>query len=87
MEKTYGEKLVRSGFNPSDSILVKVLKETAANFIDQVQTIVDSADAGDFNADAEEMSAEELQRLKRWAALAITNMETACMYAVKAATI
>ncbi len=85
MEKTYGEKMVRSGFNPSESEDVKKLKEAAAAFIDLIREVRDRAslkrDATDNGA------ADELVTISRWTAIACTDVETACMYAVKAATI
>jgi hypothetical protein len=75
MEKTLGEQRVRTSFNPSDDSIVQHIKERAAEFINYV----------DDNIKIEEGSFQpsEKERLK---ALAMTAIEEAAMWAVKAAT-
>ena len=70
VEKTFGEKRVRTSFNPSEQSTVQHIKERAAEFINYVN---DNVAAGD----------GEVGRLK---ALALTSIEEAAMWAVKAAT-
>lgn len=69
-EKSLGEKRVRTSFNPSDNSIVQSIKERAAEFINYINDNVPAADS-------------ESGRLK---ALALTEIETAAMWAVKAAT-
>lgn len=69
-ERTLGEKRVRTSFNPSDQSNVQHIKERAAEFINYVNDNVEAKDA-------------EGARLK---ALALTSIEEAAMWAVKAAT-
>lgn len=69
--QTFGMKAVGLDFNPSGNVQVKNLKEAAANFIDQVNNLREKTD------DPE---------VKRMASVAITEAQTAQMWAVKAAT-
>ncbi|MGR3433497.1 MAG: Acb2/Tad1 domain-containing protein [Shimia sp.] len=69
-----GEYRVGLGFNPSGDSVVGNLKRAAADLIDQIEAI----ETGDDVAQAAERS-----RLK---AKAITDVEAAAMWAVKAAT-
>lgn len=68
--KTLGEKRVRTSFNPSDDSIVQNIKERIAEVINYVNDNVNSVDG-------------EQGRLK---SLALTQLETAEMWAVKAAT-
>lgn len=70
---THGEFLVGISFNPGGNAMVNVLKEKAAALIDIIETIEPSAN----------QISGEVQRLK---ALAVTHIEDAAMWAVKAAT-
>lgn len=70
-EQTYGEKAVGLTFNPSGDPLVQSFKEKAAAFIDEANALRLRSD------DAE---------VKRMASVAITEAQTAQMWAVKAAT-
>lgn len=70
-QQTYGMKAVGLDFNPNGNVRVKNLKEAAANFIDQVNNLREQSD------DPE---------IKRMASIAITEAQTAQMWAVKAAT-
>ena len=68
---TFGERMVRTTFNPSASGSVDVLKQGAAMLIDELHKL--RLDA--FTDEA-----------KRCYSIAITHLETAAMYAVKGAT-
>ena len=69
-EKTLGEKRVRTSFNPSDDSKVQHIKERCAELINYINDNVEAKDG-------------EAGRLK---ALALTTVEEAAMWAVKAAT-
>lgn len=68
--KTLGEKRVRTSFNPSDDSIVQNIKERIAEVINYVNDNVTAKDG-------------EQGRLK---SLALTELEAAAMWAVKAAT-
>jgi hypothetical protein len=68
---TFGQKAVGLNFNPSNDPKVQSLKEQAAAFIDTC------AELRDHTEDPE---------VRRMAAVAITEAQTAQMWAVKAAT-
>lgn len=68
--KSLGETRVRTTFNPSDDLKVQHIKERAAEFINYVNNNVEAKDG-------------ETGRLK---ALALTSIEEAAMWAVKAVT-
>lgn len=70
-EMSFGEKAVGLTFNPSGDQLVQSLKEKAAVFIDECHALSLRTD------DPE---------VKRMASVAITEAQTAQMWAVKAAT-
>jgi hypothetical protein len=69
-ELTFGEKRVRTTFNPSDDSKVQHIKERAAELINYINDNVESKDS-------------EQGRLK---SLSLTAVEEAAMWAVKAAT-
>lgn len=69
-----GEMRVGITFNPSSSALVDQLKRQAADFIDLVNTI---------DSDSHTPLGNERGRLK---SIAMTEIESAAMWAVKAAT-
>lgn len=71
---TKGEYRVGIGFNPSGEDLVGKIKRSAADLIDLIETIP---------ADRASTRGNEVGRLK---ALAQTDIETAAMHGVKAAT-
>jgi hypothetical protein len=79
MKMTKGEYRVGISFNPSGDDMVGQIKQAAADLIDLIEMIplqeMDSAYG--------EMRGNEIARLK---ALAQTDIETAAMHAVKAAT-
>jgi hypothetical protein len=68
---TRGEYRVGINFNPANDDMVAIIKRAAANLIDLIDHIDDQANLG------------EIIRLK---ALAQTEVESAAMWAVKAAT-
>lgn len=69
-EKSLGESRVRTSFNPSDDSKVQHIKERAAELINYINDNVEAKD-------------NEVGRLK---SLALTAVEEAAMWAVKAAT-
>ncbi len=71
-EQTYGQKLVRANFNPSDQNSVDVVKSEVAKLIDHLNA--SEYKGGD---------PAEFDRLKY---TAISYLESACMYAVKMLT-
>lgn len=70
-ELSFGQKAVGLSFNPSGDANVQKLKEQAAAFIDSCNELRDKATDNE---------------VKRMAAVAITEAQTAQMWAVKAAT-
>lgn len=74
MAQTKGEYRVGIDFNPSGDDTVKQIKRAAADLIDLIEQIP---------SDRETVRGNEAGRLK---ALAQTDVETAAMHAVKAAT-
>jgi hypothetical protein len=81
MKMTKGEYRVGINFNPSGDDTVGQIKRAAADLIDLIETIPLPEYAGDEEVDAHHCG--EIGRLK---ALAQTDIETAAMHAVKAAT-
>lgn len=80
--QTKGQYRVGSNFNPSANSMVDQIKAKAAELIDLIETIpVRPADQ--HGAEADDVRAAERGRLK---ALAQTEIESAAMWAVKAAT-
>jgi len=74
---TLGQRRVRVEFNPSKQDYVQDLKMAGANFID----LIDGA------ANNPNFSQEQLDDFRRLKSLAITHIEDATMWAVKAATV
>ena len=72
-----GEYLVGITFNPGNNPTVDILKRKAADFIDTVEALRNGEEA------ASKAHADQVARLK---SLAITHIEDAAMWAVKAAT-
>jgi len=68
---TYGQKAVGLSFNPSNMPEVDICKQIAANAIDQMNNLRNSTTSGE---------------VKRMASVAITEFQTAQMWAVKALT-
>jgi len=71
---TLGQRRVKAEFNPAKNGLVDQLKNKSAELIDLIETM---RSAG---TQAEKVSGEKHRLL----AIAQTEVETACMYAVKA---
>jgi len=71
MEQTYGQKAVGLDFNPSNNGFVSTVKQNYAMIIDGLN---------------EMRAATEDTEQKRLIAIAITEAQSACMWAVKAAT-
>lgn len=69
---TYGQKAVGLSFNPSQDPEVNKMKETIASAIDQMAMLRATRDNS--------------TEIKRHASIAITELESACMRAVKALT-
>lgn len=69
MEQTLGQKRVKAEFNPSKTDLVDQLKNKAAEFIDLCEQLRTDGCSGEKH---------------RVISIAQTEVETACMYAVKA---
>ena len=76
---TKGEYRVGITFNPSGDDMVDKIKRAAANLVDLIETIP----VPDVNSLESAMHSNDVARLR---ALAQTDIETAAMYAVKAAT-
>jgi len=70
-EMTFGEKAVGLTFNPSNDSAVDLAKRTCAAIIDQMNDLRNSTDNTE---------------IKRMASVAITEIQTAQMWAVKAIT-
>ena len=68
---SFGQKAVGLSFNPSQSNEVDICKSNCANLIDQMHNLRQTS---------------ESQEQKRLASVAITEMQTAQMWAVKALT-
>lgn len=71
MEQTFGQKAVGLSFNPSGDDAVGKAKQTFADVIDQLNELRGSTDSGE---------------VKRMCSVAITEAQTAQMWAVKAIT-
>ncbi len=74
MEPTLGQKRVKADFNPAKSDLVSKIKDKSAELIDLLESM---RNAG---SHAQKSSGEK----HRLISIAQTEIETACMYAVKA---
>ena len=70
-QQTLGQRRVRASFNPSQNSLVDSLKAKAAELIDDIDKISQASTEGE---------------VKRCCAKAMTEIEDAAMWAVKAAT-
>lgn len=76
-ELSLGERRVRTTFNPTDDSIVQHLKERAAEYINYIDQNV-NAPVG--------MDSSKLGEFVRLKSLAMTDIENAAMWAVKAAT-
>lgn len=68
---TYGQKAVGVNFNPAGDPVVGAVKESSAKLIDQMDELRKTTTSSE---------------VKRHASIAITELESACMRAVKALT-
>ena len=71
MEQSFGQKQVGLSFNPSNDNAVDLIKQTFADAIDQINNVRNASDSPD---------------VKRMCSVAITEAQTAQMWAVKAIT-
>lgn len=83
--KTLGEKRVRTDFNVTSDDVVQILKNKGAEFIDLVGTIKHDVIAKYAQMDKPSFDSA-FSELFRLVSIAQTEIETATMYAVKAAT-
>jgi hypothetical protein len=74
MNQTLGQKRVKADFNPDKNELVDQIKNKSAELIDLLESM------RNIGTQAEKVSGEK----QRLIAIAQTEIETACMYAVKA---
>lgn len=74
---TLGEKRVRTTFNPNDNSVVQHCKERGAEFINYINQNINAPEG---------LPKEELGEFIRLKSLAMTAIEEASMWAVKAAT-
>lgn len=70
-DRTFGERRVRSNFNPSSNVDVTIIKDLSSQLITFLEEIKTGSDDDE---------------VKRLAALAQTSFEEGCMWAVKAVT-
>lgn len=83
MSQTLGQKRVKAEFNPAKNDLVDQIKNKSAELIDLIQVIRNDEASKSYEKspqDFKEISGEKLRLI----AIAQTEIETACMYAVKA---
>ena len=69
MEQTLGQKRVKAEFNPSKTDNVDLIKNKSAELIDLLETMI-----------TDESTGEKIRLIR----IAQTDIETACMYGVKA---
>lgn len=69
MEQTLGQKRVKAEFNPSKTDNVDLIKNKSAELIDLLETMI-----------TDESTSEKIRLIR----IAQTDIETACMYGVKA---
>lgn len=81
MEKTLGEKRVKVDFNTTNDSLVDQLKKKSAELIDLCEKMRYETSALMTRADLKTIDSPEKQRL---ISLAQTDIESACMWIVKA---
>ena len=81
-EPTYGERLVRVGFNPSESEQVDRLKRDFAALIDRVAEVKANPQGKPSSIHPVEYAMHQ-----GWKSQAIHYLDLACMLAVKAATV
>lgn len=82
-EKTIGEKLVRTDFNPANSDRVSVLKQKHAELINLIEEMVHDSRVPVSSTVQEK---EKSDFIYWWCTQAKLHLETAAMFAAKAAT-
>lgn len=85
MEQTLGQKRVRVSFNPSADSVVDQIKQKTADLIDLMQSVRNDEASKTYDKTPEEKNALSGE-VFRVIALAQTEYESACHWAVKAAT-
>ncbi len=85
MEQTFGQKRVRVSFNPSADSIVDQIKQKTAELIDLCQNLK-AEEASRTYSETPEKKQEVSGEVFRVIALAQTEYESACHWAVKAAT-
>jgi hypothetical protein len=85
MEQTLGQKRVRVSFNPSADSVVDQIKQRTAELIDLLQSLRNDEVSKTYDKTSEEKNALSGE-VFRVIALAQTEYESACHWAVKAAT-
>ena len=86
MEKTLGEKRIRTSFNVSGNDAVAKIKNKTAELIDDLQAIKNDEVSKTYELSEEDLKDISGEKL-RLIALAQTAYEESCMWAVKALTI
>jgi hypothetical protein len=79
---TYGERIVRTEFNPGQNSIVDRIKSQSAELINTIYDYWVSMNS----ASQEAITKEDRTEINRLCALAIDEVEKASMYGVKAAT-
>jgi len=83
---TQGEYRVGINFNPSADDMVGKIKRAAADLIDLIETIPQPKIDGSMTSEKWANASTHLNEVRRLQALAQTDIESAAMWAVKAAT-
>ena len=83
---TKGEYKVGIDFNPSQDDVVGRIKRLAADFIDLVESIKELNSEKDLTDETIDALFTQMNEKRRLKALAMTEIEAAAMWAVKAAT-
>ena len=83
---TKGEYRVGITFNPSNDDTVGKIKRAAADLIDLIENIEQPRIDGDMTTEKWVRASTHLNEVKRLKSLAMTHVEDAAMWAVKAAT-
>jgi hypothetical protein len=83
---TKGEYRVGINFNPSADDMVGKIKRAAADLIDLIETIPQPKIDGSMTSEKWANASTHLNEVRRLQALAQTDIESAAMWAVKAAT-
>ena len=76
MGQTLGQQRVKAEFNPSKDDIVSKIKDKSAELIDLLETLRDVTEGGSIK-----LAPPQRQRV---ISIAQTDVETACMYGVKA---